>query len=110
MSKLNEIVFKPIVSKEYEFFGQKVVLKALTTKDNLELDLNSNLDNPNTKDLLEMALKILSKSIVKVNDVTPDNSQEIVEMLKNQEPEVVFSMLNKYQELSGVVTKEEIKN
>jgi hypothetical protein len=108
MSKLNEIVFKPIQMKEYVIAGKKVVLKSLTTKDNIELDINASDNLNSTKDILVLATKILSRSIVEIEGIKPDSEREIVDFLHNQEASIVLDMLTKYQELIQV-TPEQIK-
>lgn len=108
MSKLNEIVFKPIQMKEYIIADKKVVLRSLTTRDNIELDINT-ADNLNTtKDILILASKILSRSIVEIEGIKPDNEKEIVDFLNIQDPSIVLEMLTKYQELIQI-TPDQIK-
>ena len=110
MSKLSEIVFKPIIQKEIESFGHKVLLKTLDTKDNIELDIEvSGEQKFSTKDLLVLGVKILSRAIISIDGVVPDNAEETKSYLEKQPTEVVFDLLNKYQSLSGV-TEKEIKN
>ncbi len=111
MSKLSEIVFKPVLSKEVESFGHKVTLRALNTKDNIDLDLRPTPDGEklNNKDVLVLATKILSTSLVSVDGIVPDNSKEVIDFLEQQDSEVVLDLLSKYQEMTGV-TEEEIKN
>lgn len=110
MSKLSEIIFKPLITKEVESFGHKVTLRSLTSKDNMELELDAKIgDDFKTKELTMLAYKILSRSLVNVDGVAPDSPAEVVGFLEQQAPEVVFDLLSKYQELVGI-TKEEIKN
>ena len=95
--------------KEYVIAGKRVVLKSLTTKDNIELDINASDNLNSTKDILVLATKILSRSIVEIEGIKPDNEREIVDFLHNQEASIVLEMLTKYQELIQV-TPEQIKN
>ncbi len=108
-TKLNEIVFKPILTQEFEVLGKKVILKELTTKDNLEMDYSSfQTENVNVKDILKMALDILSYSIVSIDGIVPENAKETREFLLNQEQSIVLDLLTKYQSILEE-GKEEIK-
>jgi len=109
MSKLNEIVFKPIQMKEFTVAGKRVTLKSLTTKDNIDLDINATDSMNSTKDILVLGIKILSRSIVEIEGVRPDNEKEIVDFLHNQDASVVLDLLASYQKLVEV-TPEQIKN
>lgn len=108
MSKLNEIMFKPIQSKEFELMGKKIVLKALNTKDTIELDLEVR-EGFTTSELLKFAVKVLSRAIVSIEGIVPDNFEETKQYLETQDSNVVLDMLGEYQEFNNV-TKEEIKN
>jgi len=110
MGKLSEIMFKEMLTKEVDFMNHKVVLRALTTKDNIELDIKiGETDTTGSKALLEMALKMLSRSITSVDGITPDSPQEVVEFLSKQDTGVVFSLLGEYQKIASTGV-EEIKN
>jgi hypothetical protein len=111
MGKLSEIVFKPILTTEVESFGHKVTLRSLTSKDEMELNLPSIQEGQilNKAAILELAYKVLPKSIVNVDGIIPDNSSDILEFLQKQDSEVVFDLLSKHQGLTGI-TPEEIKN
>ncbi len=109
MSKLNEIVFKPIQVKEFVVMGKKVTLRSLTTKDNIDLDIQTGENLNSTKDILILATKVLSRSIVEIEGVKPDSEKEIVDFLHNQEASIVLEMLSNYQKLVEV-TPEQIKN
>jgi len=101
MSKLSEIVFKSVQSKEFDVMGKKVLLKSLTTKDSIDLDIEIK-ESSTTKELLQFALKVLSRAIVSIEGITPDNHEECIGFLESQESEVVLALLTKYQELSSV--------
>lgn len=110
MSKLSEIMFKEMLTKEIEFMNHKVTLRALTTKDNIELDIKIDEANATgSKALLEMALKMLSRAIVNVDGVAPDSPQEVVEFLNKQDTAVVFNLLGEYQKIAATGI-DEIKN
>lgn len=108
MSKLSEIVFKPVQSKEFDVMGKKVLLRSLNTRDTIELDLEVK-EEFKTNELLEFGVKILSRAVVSIDGVTPDNPAETKAFLESQESSVVFEILAKYQELT-TVGKEELKN
>lgn len=108
MGKLSDIVFKASLTKEFDVMGHKVVLRSLTTKDTIELNLEDKSDFK-TKDLLEFALKILSKAIVSIDGIVPDNGEEVIKYLETQDAEVVLNLLSKYQDISNV-SETEIKN
>jgi len=101
MSKLNDIVFKSVQSKEFDVMGKKVLIKTLTTKDNIELDVELREDIK-TSELLVIAVKILSRAIVSIDGIVPDNAEETKGFLESQESSVVFKLLEKYQELNNV--------
>jgi len=109
MSKLTEIMFKEMTTKEVLVKGHKVVLKPLTTQDNIELDINIETETTGTKSLLQMSLKILSRSIVSVDGVSPDSPEETIQFLQKQDTGIVFSILGEYQKIAAD-TVEEIKN
>ena len=109
MSKLAEMTFKPIITKEFEVMGKKILLRTLTTKDTLELDLNSQTEKPNLKDLLSFGVDTLSHCIVSVDGVTPDSVAECKEFLLKQDQGVVIQILNKYQSMLTDASAE-IKN
>ncbi len=106
---LENILFKPVIQKEFDSFGHKVVLKTLTTKDNMEMDFNAEkLDLTNSKNLLTFSINILSFSIVSIDGILPEGKEDTIKFLQNQAPEVVFDILDKYKSLTD--NTEEIKN
>jgi phage FluMu protein gp41 len=110
MSKLSEIMFKEMMTKEVVIKGHKVVLRSLTAKDNMELDIKLNESTETgTRELTALALKLLSRSIVSVDDITPDGPEEIVAFLEKQETAIVFELLAEYQKMTSAQV-EEIKN
>ena len=111
MSKLSEIVFSPEIKKEVESFNHKVVLRSLTTADNIEMDMQmiDSAEKLSVKELLVLAIKTLSRAIVSVDGVVPENAQDTVNFLNKQTTEVVFDILTKYQSMVGIKV-EEIKN
>lgn len=108
MSKLSEIVFKPVQSKEFEVMGKKVVLKSLTTKDTIELNIEVKEGFTSTQ-LLSFALTLLSRAVVSVDGVVPESPADVIKFLEAQDSSVVFAILGKYQELTQIDV-EEIKN
>ena len=100
MGKLADIVFQTVTSKEFDVKGHKIKLRSLTTKDNLELEIGSGDKIENTNQILKFALKILSRSIVAIDDVVPENEKEVVEFLGNQHPDIVFEIFENYQKIN----------
>ncbi len=111
MRKLNDIVFRPVATREFEILGKKIILKALTTRDNLQMEFGSFENNAevNIKDILKMAIDILSYSLVSIDGIAPENPAETKEYLLNQEQTIVLDLLTKYQTMMEE-GKEQIKN
>ncbi len=99
MGKLNDIIFKQSITKEFEVLGKKVILRTLTTKDNLDMDYTSfqTSEELNIKDILKTGLDILSRSLVSIDGVVPESAQETKDFLLNQDQSVIIDLLSKYQ-------------
>ena len=108
MSKLSEISFSEVLEKEYEIRGKKVRLRALRTRDTMDMTIEIGED-AKTNDLLKFAIEMLSKALVSIDGVVPDSPEESREFLLNQEASVVFEILSKYQDMNGVKA-EDLKN
>jgi hypothetical protein len=109
MSELANFAFKEIVKKEIECSGHKVMMKALTTRDSINMNVVDLDENSSAKQILNNSIELLSYSILSIDGITPDNSGEIKTMLENQPPEVIMELLSKYQEFVSASAKE-IKN
>jgi len=109
MGKLNSIVFQSTMLKDFEVQGHKVKLRALTTKDTIDLNISADDKLENTTDILKFAMKVLSRSILEVDSIVPDGEQDVLEFLNAQTPVTVLELLNCYQQIL-TVTSDDLKN
>ena len=89
--------------------GRKLILRALTTKDSIEIDVNPDQKLESSKDILQFAIKVLSRSICEIDGIKNENTEEMSNFLLNQEPVVVFQILESYYKILET-NGEQLKN
>ena len=106
---LSNIVFKANPTREIEVLGKKIVVKSLTTKDTLAMDIDlldfmgSSGDkdaSPDLKTVVRGMIEFLSVAIVSIDGEVSSSKEETKEFLLNQDYGIVtaiFAAVNKDQ-------------
>jgi hypothetical protein len=109
---LAKVIFKEAPTKEFEVMGKKIVVRGLTTRDTIEMDIDfeamSNSNGGDIKLILKNIIEMLASTLVSIDGQTPDNRADAKEFLLNQEQEVVMEIF-KQSDLFGTKATEEIK-
>lgn len=108
---LAKVIFKENPTKEFEVMGKKVVVRGLTTKDTLDMDIDfeqMSSDSANIKFMLKNVIEILASILVSIDGNTPDNREESKEFLLNQSQDVVMEIF-KQADVFGTKNADEIK-
>jgi hypothetical protein len=99
MGKLSEIVFSQEVKKEFNIANHKVVLRELTTEDNLKMNINFEADNQSLKENIQATIEILSYSLDSVDGISPDSVEESRKFLLKMSSATLGEFFKYYQEL-----------
>ena len=102
MAKLSEIVFSPSVRQEFDIAGHKVVFRALTTRDNIDMNLNmEDKENYTVAESLEMTVALLTQALVSVDGAESESKEESRTFLLNLSPAHLTEFFTAYQTFSG---------
>jgi len=125
MGELSKVIFKEVAVKEIEVLGHKIVIRGLTTRDSLEMDVDytdimketpkakegEETKEPaiNLKAMIQNMIEVLSSIIVSIDGITPDNRNETKAFLLDQEQSIVSEIFSK-ADVYSTKAAEEIKN
>jgi hypothetical protein len=109
---ISKIVFSKDAEKEIEVGGHKIVIRKLTTRDTLGLEVDMSAlgdEKADLKTMLASTIDILSSTIVSVDGEKADGKEDAKEFLMNLEQRFVTEIFTKSQ-IGGEVTEQELKN
>jgi hypothetical protein len=111
---LKNIIFTPTPVKEIEYLGHKIVIKALTLRDTLEMNLDfkamsSTAEDADLKSMLSNTIELLCSVIVSVDGEKPDNREDTREFLLAQGQKDIMELFKLANVFDGD-QKETIKN
>ena len=119
MGELSKLVFKEVQQSDIEVMGHKIVLRSLTTRDSLEMDVDyANMleetkegEEPKVdmKAMIKNMVEMLSSIIVSIDGIKPENREETKDFLLSQEQSVLSEIFSK-ADVYGSKVAEEIKN
>lgn len=116
---LANISFSKNPQREIVVMDKKIVIRSLTTKDTLEMNVDyaafaaagedgkEGKENFDIKKMLSNVVEILSSSIVSIDGQVPDSREELKSFLLAQEQEVVLAI---FKEANQNNIQAELKN
>jgi hypothetical protein len=109
---ISKIVFSKDVEKEIEVGGHKIVVRKLTTRDTLGLEVDMSAlgdEKADIKTMLTSTIDILSSIIVSVDGEKSEGKEDAKEFLLNLEQKYISEIFTKAS-IGGDVTEQELKN
>ena len=112
MGNLSKIVFGKNVEHSFELEGHTFVVRKLTARDvmNLEIDASEmQKEEVTLKTMLQSTIDVLASVIVSIDGEVPDNKAETKEWLLGQEQSLINEIFTK-SEIYGKDLSEDLKN
>lgn len=109
---LSKIVFTKNEGKEIEVDGHKLVVRKLTARDTIGLEMDMSVfgkENVDVKTMLASTIEVLSALIISVDGEKSEGKEDAKEFLLNLDQKQINTILTKAQ-IYGETTEAEIKN
>ena len=114
---LSSIVFKANPTREVEVLGKKIIVRGLTTKDTLDMDINllefmesaaGSDKQTDLKTIVKGMIEFLAAAIVSIDGQIPESKEETKQFLLDQDYGIIsaiFAEVNKDQIAEVAETK-----